>query len=408
MPVITSTGTELRTRPLDHSLLEMIWTRGETTRADLARQTGLSRSTVSEIIARLLATRLIMETGGGTSRGGRPPILLRFNDRAHVILGVDMGSSHVAVVLTDLHGKVLAHEHRSHPVRSDPEGTSRVIRELCDACLARHDDARRKLLAIGVAAPSPVDPLRPTVLPGLILPAWGGHGALESLQAVYGAPVYVDNDANLGALAEAWWGTGRGVPDFAYIKLGSGVGGGYIISGAVYRGATGVAGEIGHMIVEPDGRPCVCGNRGCLETRVSTGALMARVHELQSMHPDSPLANEPVTIDTLAAAARLHDPLARLVLEEAGLHLGSAIAAMVTLMNPGAVIIGGSLARLGDLLLNPTRSVIHSRSLVNSVAATSLRTSDLGRRATALGAATLVLEKAFQNPALFPAMSDGR
>ncbi len=396
---------EPRGRPLSHAVLDLIWEERQVSRADIARQTGLSRSTVSEIVSSLLETGLIHESGDGPSRGGRPPILLKFNDEAHVILGVDMGATHVSVVLTDLRGKVLDWDHRDYPDRTYPEGTSTLIRELCDASLGRHEGARKRLLGIGIAAPSPVDPRQPRRLPDVVLPAWAGHAALERLQTVYGVPVHVDNDANLGALAEHWWGGGRGFSDFAYIKVGSGVGSGHMIRGAIYRGATGVAGEVGHLIVDPGGRICVCGNRGCLETIVGTRGLIARVEELLPDHPDSLLADTDVTIRALEDAALKDDPLAMKVVNEAAQHLGSAVAGVLNLMNPAAVILGGSLARLGELLLTPMRVAIHGKTLVNSLAATDVRTSALGERAIAVGAATLVLDYALANPQAFPGMS---
>ncbi len=400
-----ATQLELRGRPLSHSVLELIWSQRKVSRADIARQTGLSRSTVSEIVSSLLKTGLIVESGDGPSRGGRPPILLTFDDHAHVILGVDMGSSHVSVALTDLRGEVLEWEHRDYQVRTDPEGTGSLITELADACLARSEGARRRLLGLGIAAPSPVDPRQPRRLPDVVLPAWGGHGALERLESVYDVPVHLDNDANLGALAEHWWGAARGIDDFAYIKVGSGVGSGHLIRGTIYRGATGVAGEVGHLIVNPGGAVCVCGNRGCLETLVGTRALVERTRELLTQYPQSLLHQGCITIETLEDAALKADPLALTVVNEAAQHLGSAVAGVLNLMNPAAVILGGSLARLGELLLKPMRVAIHSQTLVDSLAASAVRTSALGPRAIAIGAATLVLERALADPRAFPSMA---
>ena len=141
-------------RPLVHSVLELIWRQVRISRADIARRTGLSRSTVSEIVATLLRTGLVAEVGEAPSRGGRRPILLEFQDDAYGILGVDMGATHVAVALTNLRGEVSAWEHQGHPVRTDPEGTESLILELCDRCLSAVKGARRRLLGIGLAVPA--------------------------------------------------------------------------------------------------------------------------------------------------------------------------------------------------------------------------------------------------------------
>ncbi len=390
-----------------HAVLELIWQQRGISRADIARQTGLSRSTVSEIISDLLVTDLVLEAGDGPSRGGRRPIILEFNDVAHVILGIDMGSTHVSVMLTDLRGRELDWEHREHPVRTDPEGTEQLIAELCDGVLARHEGARKRLLGVGVAVPSPVDPLRPRQVSDVLLPHWSGHGVLEQLQFTHGVPVLVDNDANLGALAEHWWGVGRGLDDFTYVKLGTGVGGGHIIRGEIYRGATGVAGEIGHMVIRPGGLPCSCGNRGCLETLVGTRALLRRAAELLAELPDSSLHGTDLTIEEIERAALDGDPLTGALVQEVAEHLAAAVAGVLNLMNPSAVVLGGSLARLGPLLLAPIREGARTQTLVNSMAASRILVSELGPHAIARGAATLVLDSALADPRMFPSLRGG-
>lgn len=396
---------ESRGRPLAHTVLELIWQQREISRADVARQTGISRSTVSEIVADLLKTPLISEAGDGPSRGGRRPILLSFNDDAHVILGVDMGSTHVSVVLTDLRGRELGWEHREHPVRTDPEGTERLISDLCDSVLRRHEGAHKRLLGVGVAVPSPVDPLRPGQVSDVLLPHWSGFGILEKLRFTHRVPVLVENDANLGALAEQWWGAGRGLDDFTYIKLGTGVGGGHILGGSIYRGSTGVAGEIGHMIIQPGGHPCSCGNRGCLETLVGTRALLRRAKDLRPDFPDSSLGKGELTVESIEAAALAGDELALALVREAGAHIATAAAGVLNLLNPSAVILGGSLARLGSMLLAPIREAARAQTFVNSMAASGIVVSQLGPHAIARGAATLVLDSALTDPQIFPSLA---
>jgi len=391
-------------RPLVHSVLELIWRQTKISRADIARRTGLSRSTVSEIVATLLRTGLVAEVGVAPSRGGRRPILLEFQDNAYVILGVDMGATHVAVALTNLRGEVSAWEHQAHPVRTDPDGTEALILELCERCLAAVKGARRRLLGIGLAVPAPVDPRAPERLSGVVLPSWRGHGGMGGLFAGFDVPVFVDNDANLGALAEHWWGSGKGVDDFAYIKVATGIGSGHMIQGRIYRGATGVAGEIGHISIDPSGPQCVCGNRGCLTTYVGSEALVARARALLPEFPDSALHGGELTVTAIEASALADDPLAMKVVEEAALNLGIVIAGVLNLMNPAMVILGGGLARLDERLLNPLRETVLRRTLVNSIAASEIRTSDLGLRDIAVGAATYVLQRALEDPRLFPGM----
>jgi len=297
---------------------------------------------------------------------------------------------------------VLNWECRGYPVREDPHGTRALIAALCEVCLDPAVVRGRPLVGIGVAAPCPVDPAQAAQLSPVVLPAWKGTLGLEDLGERYGVPVLVDNDANLGALAEHWWGAGRGVEDFAYIKVATGVGSGHVIGGEIYRGATGVAGEIGHIAIDPHGKPCVCGLRGCLATLVGAQALVARAGELLPAHPRSALAGRELTIVAIEKAALAGDALALMVAREAAEHLGTAIAGLLNIMNPSLVIIGGDLAALGRILIEPVCETVQQRTIVSSVSAAEIRTSELGPRSVAVGAATLVLKTALADPRYFP------
>jgi len=393
-----------RPRPLADAVLRLIWERRRMSRAEIVQQENLSRSTVSEVVGELLHAGLIAEVGIGKSNGGRRPIILEFRDAAAVILGVEMGATHVGVALTDLRGRVLAWRDRRHPVRTDPAGTRALVGDLCDACLTEAA-GERPLVGIGVAVPSPVHPSRPGELSEVVLPAWRGRLGLEDLGKRLGAPLMVDNDANLGALAESWWGAGQGVDILAYIKVATGVGCGYVIHGDIYRGSTGVAGEIGHLAIVPQGKQCICGLRGCLATLVSTQALIERTAELLAAHTESVLGGRLLTIAGIEDAAVAGDALARRVTTEAAEYLGIAVAGLLNLMNPAMVVLGGDLAGLGELVLGPIRETVRRRTLVSQVAAAELVTSELGTRSIAIGAATMVLKEALTDCRLLAAVS---
>jgi predicted NBD/HSP70 family sugar kinase len=177
-----------------------------------------------------------------------------------------------------------------------------------------------------------------------------------------------------------------------------------MIDGKIYRGATGVAGEIGHISIDPTGPPCVCGNRGCLATYVGFEALVARIHSLLPEFPESLLNQGEVTVSGIEEAALADDPLALKVVEESAVNLGIVIAGVLNLLNPAMVILGGGLARLNERLLIPLREAVFRRTLVTSIAASEIRTSDLGPQGIAIGAATHVLQSALQDPSLFPGM----
>jgi len=389
-------------RPHARGLLRLIWSERTISRAEIARRTALSRSTVSETVSELLATGLVVEAGPGQSNGGRRPIVLQFQDDAFGLVGVDLGSSHVGVALTDLRGKVLVWQERAHPVSTDPDGTRELMGALIDECLARWGRGPDRLVGIGVAVPSPVDPRHPEQLSEVALPAWKGRAGLGFLSDRFGVPVLMDNNANLGALAEHWWGAGQGVDDVTYVKIGTGIGSGHIVGGRLYRGSTGAAGEIGHIAIDPQGAPCSCGLRGCLCTLVGAQPLVLRAAALRAEHPESRLAGGEISLAAIEDAALAGDPLANQLVREAAGHLAVAIANMLNVLNPAMVIIGGGLARVGELLLAPLRSAVRSRALLWSAASAQIVTSPLGSRAVALGAATLALESALADLKRFP------
>jgi predicted NBD/HSP70 family sugar kinase len=388
----------LITPSLKDSVLRLLWCERQISRAEISRQLDLSRSTVTEIIKDLLKTGLITEVGIGESSGGRKPILLQFQDDAKVILGIDIGASHVSVAMTNLRGKLLFWKEKQYPVREDSEGTYKLINELCDESLSSQNLGYDKLLSIGVSVPSPVDPIRPEYLSETIIPAWHGKSGLERLRQKFNVPVYMDNDANLGALAEHWWGAGMYVNDLIYIKISNGIGAGYILGGKLYRGSKGIAGEMSHMPIDPNGRLCGCGLRGCLATYISAWALKERIGTLANLYPDSPLLIGNPNIIDIENAAIDNDPLATQIVSEATNYLTSGILSLINLFNPAMIIIGGSLSRLGDLILNPIRGKIDECALVSSIAKTKLVTSALGSKGIAIGAATLAIEQAFIDP----------
>jgi len=398
-PVGAAQDVQIRRRPLAELVLRLIWHEKRTTRAEIARTTDLSRSTVSEIVDGLLKTELVVEVGAGRSSGGRRPIVLEFQDQARVILGVDLGATHVSVALTDLRGRVLVWKEQKHPVRADPEGTRHVVFKLCDECLAEWGGGADRLMRVGLAVPSPVDPVNPKWLSEVVIPAWRGESGLEKLEERYGVPVSIDNDANLGALAEHWWGAGRGVDDLIYIKMSHGIGAGYILNSEIYRGAGGVAGEFGHLPIDPAGEKCVCGLRGCLATFVSAPALTARIARLAGKYRKSPLLGREVELLEIGYAARAGDTLAIKLVEEVAEYLAIAIAGWFNLMNPRLVVLGGDLVAVGDTILKLLRERVAPATLVSSAVA-DISMSELGTRAIAIGAATLALEAVLSDPDL--------
>ncbi len=387
-----------RAHTLSDSILRMIWKEQQISRAEIAQRSGLARSTVSEVVKELISTGFIAEVGNGKSKGGRRPIVLEFQQENRCILGVDIGATHISVALTDLKGKILQWKEVTHAVRDDPEGSLRLVFELCEECLATRNEGAKNLLGIGVSLPSPIDPVHPGWISEIVLPAWHGRNEIELLGKKYGVPVYVDNDANLGAIAEHRWGAGRGINDLIFIKSAHGIGAGYILDGAIYRGASGAVGEIGHFPIDLYGKKCVCGLRGCLVTFIGAESLKARARQLFAEYPDSILFGLNPKIKAIEDAALSGDELALRVVREAAEYLGIVIAGLLNILNPKMVILGGDLARTGELLIEPIREKYNDCTLAKSLAGVEIRTSELGSKAIALGAATLAIEEVFAEP----------
>lgn len=232
------------------------------------------------------------------------------------------------------------------------------------------------------------------------MPAWAGRDIRNQLGQTYGVPVFVDNDANLGALAELWWGAGRDGSDLVYVKVGTGVGAGFIINGDIYRGSAGFAGEIGHVVIDPSSDRQLRGLRGCLAAFVGAEALERRAAE--RLGGAGQPEGTPCTVSNIAQAALHGDPIARAIVEEAGRYLGIAVVNLLNLTNPATVVLGGPITRTGEIILRPIHETVRAHTLWRDVASSRVVTSELGERAIAIGAATQVLKAALDTPSMFP------
>ena len=256
----------------------------------------------------------------------------------------------------------------------------------------------KKLLGIGLAVPCPVDPSRPNRLSARVLPAWSEVAIHRELHEHFALPLLVDNDANLGALAELWWGGGVGHSTLAFIKLGTGVGCGLVFDGKVFHGSNSLAGELGHISLDPNGPACECGRKGCLVTYVGAKRLVEQAQlQTQAEQSEPP----PRTIGDLLAAVANGCPSSREIVATAGEQLARAVANIVNMVNPDVVIVGGSVARAGDTLMSPVAAALKEQRRWTSEAGTKLFLSTLGASGIALGAATYVLQEALEHFSYF-------
>ena len=355
---------------------------GSLTQAEIARGTGLSAATVSNIVRELKDGGTVEVTP--TSAGGRRARSVSLSGDAGIVIGVDFGHTHLRVAVGNLAHQVLAEESEPLDVdASSAQGFGRA-EQLVNRLIETTGVSPGKVIGVGLGVPGPIDVESGTLGSTSILPGWTGINPSEELAARLGVPVYVDNDANLGALGELVWGSGRGVKDLAYIKVASGVGAGLVIDGHIYRGPGGTAGEIGHITLDESGPVCRCGNRGCLETFTAARYVLPLLRP--SHGPD-------LTMERVVQLAREGDPGCRRVIGDVGRHIGSGVANLCNLLNPSRVVLGGSLAEAGELVLAPIRDSVSRYAIPSAARQLSVLPGALGARAEVLGALALVLSE---------------
>ena len=371
------------------------FTPGGISRSELARQLGLTRAAVTTIIGDMIDSGLVYETDDGPATGGRRPIMLELDPRRGYLMGVDLGASHYSLVVTDFAGRVLNEAEARLDIRMDPVAYLSNIDEAARRMLGDVQLRIDEVLAIGMGVPGPISSAAGTVVAPPIMPGWDKYPIRLNAQELWGRPVSLNNDAELGALGEWAHGAGRGERHLAYIKVGTGVGAGLLLDGKIFQGATGCAGEIGHVTVRDNGPLCTCGNYGCLESVAGGGAIAKKAREAVLAGKRTQLANihpaDAITARDVAHAARLGDLVAQQIIAEAGGYLGIGIASLVNMFNPSMIVIGGGVAQVGDLLLDPIRQVVRDRSLRSAAQAVRITAAVLGRRSSSMGAVVQAL-----------------
>ena len=358
--------------------------RGRSTRAELIATTGLSRPTVSATLAELAAAGLITEeAGAATPGGGRPASVVRLARCAGLAVGVDLGRRHLHVAIADLGHAVLAErtsrfssDTDDHPAEALDRAATMIGYALAD--LGAPDDA---VVGVGLGIPVPLTHAGLIGSPAL-MPAWAALSPAEELASRVGMPVWVDNDANLGALGEYVWGAGSGCSVLVFVKLATGIGAGILLDGRLFRGGIGTAGELGHVTLDARGPVCRCGNRGCVELSAGGRALLDTVRRT---HP------EIADLTELVSRAEAGDPGCRRLLSDAGTELGIALGGLVNLLNPERIVLGGDLGRAA-LMIDPLRRGLANTGMPAAVEAVEVVPAELGERAAALGGVALVLK----------------
>jgi len=314
------------------------------------------------------------------------------------IAGIDIGGTKIIVAVADERACIKSRIRFDTGASRGPEPVVEDMKvHLCQA-LEEANIAKKDLTAIGIGCGGPLNRRLGVVLTAPNLPGWNGLPLVKIFSEEFGCRTVLDNDANAAALGEARFGAGRGVDDFAYFTVSTGIGGGIIANGHLYHGADDNAAEFGHQVILPDGPRCTCGNWGCLESLASGTAIARRSREKLSNGRFSKMLEmvegdlEKVNAEVVAEAARMGDALALEIWEETGLYLGLGVANVINILNPKRVVIGGGVSKAGDLLFEPVRRVAKARAMRDLARIVDVIPAALGDDVGIMGALSLALE----------------
>ncbi|WFE57477.1 ROK family protein [Micromonospora sp. WMMD712] len=383
--------------PLHLRLLRLLRDEGAVSRAELGDRLEMARPRLLAELERLVDLGYVAEAGLAASRGGRRSTLVELNPQLR-FAAVDLGASSIDVEVVNGRLEPIAAYAEPADIRNGPKVTLQRVNELLHKF--RVDGAYERLHAVGIGVPGPVSfrdgvPVSPPIMPG-----WDRFPVRELLTREHGCPAVVDNDVNIMAIGERHGGVAHSVDDFLFVKIGTGIGCGIYLSGEVYRGTDGCAGDIGHIQVDTHGPTCSCGNAGCLEALFS-GAALARDANAAARNGSSPALAErlstrgTVTAEDVAEGAIEGDVVCIQLIRDGGRRVGGVLAGLVSFTNPSMIVIGGGLARLGHILLAEIRSVVYRRSLPLATGNLPVVLSELGARAGVAGAAVLASDVAF-------------
>jgi predicted NBD/HSP70 family sugar kinase len=367
-------------------------------RAELARLTGLARSTVSQRVDSLLSLGLLAERGGGPSTGGRPPTKLEFDAASGVVLCADLGATHCRLAVSDLACTVLAELPAEQVIADGPDVVLDWVQDRFAELLAEAGRDRADVRGIGVGLPGPVEFAAGRAVSPPIMPGWDGVSVPARLADRFpGVPVLVDNDVNVMALGEYWTSWRHSVDDLLFVKVATGIGCGIVSGGTLHRGADGAAGDIGHVQVPDAGDAlCRCGNRGCVEAVASGGAVARQLREIGVDAHNS---------RDVVALVRAGNPQAVTLVRQAGRLVGEVLAAMVNFFNPAVIVIGGDMAHAHEQLIAGVREIVYRRSTALATRHLEVARSQLDDRAGVIGCAVTVIEQILSPGAIDQALA---
>lgn len=381
-----------------HLTLDVIRTHEPISRPEIARLTGLSTATVTNIVARLQKDRLVEEVGLGESTGGRKPGLLQLARNSRLAIAVDLAATELMVALTNVKGEILRRCKRE--IVTD---IALMVPRMLDAIqevMTCPEAGRATIVGVGITAPGLIDQATGTVIKSVRLDWY--HVPLKSiLQRHFEVPVFVGKDTTTAILGEQWYGAARHANNLIYVWVGTGIAVGILLDGRVYAGATGMAGEFGHTSIEWNGARCKCGNEGCLEGLASLEAIATKAAS-RALSEEDAVTREKLASETRARVDARVDPFAVLdaactgdtraceIVREAGRYLGVGIANLINLFNPERIVIGGQIRPKDKEFIDTAIEVAKSRVLPEPGSSVTITVSDFGQDAGLIGAAALV------------------
>lgn len=381
-------------------VLSIIRNRGPINRAEISKITGLSIPTIMKLADEFIRNGLVRETGKRASTGGKPPKLLKLISNSHYIVGVDVGTTHIEVIMMDLSASIVSKFVKPTKANAAPENVVSNIIHMIKVAIDQSNIDVQKILGIGIGIPGILDLANGKVLYSPDL-NWENVDIVLPIKREFGLPVMMDNVTRCMAVGEKLFGVGKQFGNFMCINLGYGIGSAVIIEDELYRGNTGTSGEFGHTTMEKDGPLCDCGNHGCLEALSSANAIAKAAKKEVLSRPSliMDLAERDVNkieAKTVFDAAKQGDALATEIVNAALNYLGTAIAGAINLLDPQAVILEGGMSRAGDILLSKVKQAVKQRQMKYTGSKTEILISQL-EDAAAVGAAALIVNKFLNN-----------
>jgi glucokinase-like ROK family protein len=383
-------------------VLDALQRQSAVSRTDISNITNWSRPKVTTIVEKMIDRGLLVEVGEGDSQGGRRPRLLSLNSQLGYVIGIDIGATSIDLAVADVNAQVLLRDSSPADVRNEPALFLGEVNHRLLNLLDKQGLCPEQILGVGIGVPGPMDVARGTLVAPPLMPAWDNFPIRSFFNRLFpSAFVSVDNDVNIMALGELRAGAGKGIDNFLFVKVGTGIGAGIICHGLVHRGSTGSAGDIGHIRADQKGPTCRCGNVGCLEMMAAGPAIARRSLEAAKNDSSAILARKlevnggTLRSEDVGVAAREGDRASIEIIQSSGQMIGDVLAGLVNFFNPSLILIGGGVSNIGNQLLASIRQAVLRRSTALATRELVISYSPMGTEAGVSGAIHLALDNLF-------------